>query len=144
MVPFRLPIEETLTIEKLVYGGEGGLRSYFTHPPELDRPFALINLPHAAFSNVWQWLALPHEVGHDLYATVRGLDVELEAAVGEAMRQAVKGKEIEVPGVHLDLSPHGVQHVIDLHLRRHFLLRRLHCHSALPHCARFQQEKRSL
>ena len=23
MVPFRLPIEETLTIEKLVYGGEG-------------------------------------------------------------------------------------------------------------------------
>ena len=23
MVPFRLPVEETLTIEKLVYGGEG-------------------------------------------------------------------------------------------------------------------------
>jgi len=96
----------------LVYGGEGGLRAYFTHPPELDRPFALINLPHAAFSNVWQWLALPHEVGHDLYATVRGLDTELEKALSDAMRHAVKKGDITVPAVNLDLTPHGVSHTI--------------------------------
>lgn len=96
----------------LVYGGEGGLSAYFTHPPDLDRPFALINLPHAAFCNVWQWLALPHEIGHDLYATVRGLEHELEEALAKRMREAVTSGEIKVPAVDLNLAQFGVPHAI--------------------------------
>jgi hypothetical protein len=91
----------------LVYGGEGGLSAYFTHPPDLDRPFAIINLPHSAFANVWQWLALPHEIGHDLYATVKGLDTELEAALGDRMRKAVQDGEVKIPEIDSDLTPYG-------------------------------------
>ncbi len=93
----------------LVYGGEGGLGGYFTHPPGWNRPFAIINLPHAAFDNVWQWLALPHEVGHDTYATVEGLAVELETALAERMRRAVDDGDVTIPNVDTDLSVLGVQ-----------------------------------
>jgi hypothetical protein len=97
----------------LVYGGEGGLGAYFTHPPGWNRPFAIINLPHTAFDNVWQWLALPHETGHDTYATVSGLQAELETALEERMTVAVQNGELEIPEVVIDLTPFGVnyQHV---------------------------------
>ena len=97
----------------LVYGGEGGLGAYFTHPPSLNRPFAIINLPHTAFDNVWQWLALPHETGHDLYATVKGLDQDLENALAERMREAVTNGEVNIPSVNLDLNPFEIPHVIN-------------------------------
>lgn len=92
----------------LVYGGEGGLYSYFTHPPAWNRPFAIINLPHAAFDNVWHWLALPHETGHDLYATVKALREELEENIGQRMRNAVRNGDVNIPDVRVDLSPSGV------------------------------------
>ncbi len=97
----------------LVYGGEGGLGAYFTHPPGWNRPFAIINLPHAAFDNVWQWLALPHETGHDLYATVDGLPEELNKVLGDRMRKAVSDGEVRIPHIRVDLRPHGIPHVID-------------------------------
>ncbi len=97
----------------LVYGGEGGLGAYFTHPPGWNRPFAIINLPHAAFDNVWSWLALPHETGHDLYAVVEGLSEEVEMALSERMRTAVNDGEVNVPPVRLDLNPVGIPHVIE-------------------------------
>lgn len=92
----------------LVYGGEGGLGAYFTHPPGWNRPFAIINLPHTAFDNVWRWLALPHETGHDTYATVDGLKKELEKALADRMQEAVRNGEIEIPGVTIDLTPLGI------------------------------------
>ena len=97
----------------LVYGGEGGLGGYFTHPPGWNRPFAIINLPHTAFDNVWQWLALPHETGHDTYATVNGLQTDLETALEARMTTAVQNGELEIPEVVIDLTPFGVdyQHV---------------------------------
>ncbi len=92
----------------LVYGGEGGLGGYFTHPPGWNRPFAIINLPHAAFDNVWHWLALPHETGHDLYAVVEGLEKELTEAVGKRMINAVANGEVQIPDVSVDLSAYGL------------------------------------
>ncbi len=98
----------------LVYGGEGGLGAYFTHPPGWNRPFAIINLPHAAFDNVWQWLALPHEVGHDTYATVDGLAQEVEDTLAARMGQAVADGDVNVPSVDLALNtpwgPHTVKY----------------------------------
>ena len=96
----------------LVYGGQGGLGAYFTHPPGWNRPFAIINLPHTAFDNVWQWLALPHETGHDTYATVAGLADELESALAERMVQAVADGDVTIPDVSLDLQQYGVPHKI--------------------------------
>lgn len=94
----------------LVYGGEGGLSSYFTHPPGWNRPFAIIHLPHTAFDNVWQWLALPHETGHDTYATISGLQAELETALEDRMTAAVQNGELEIPEVVIDLTPFGVDY----------------------------------
>lgn len=96
----------------LVYGGEGGLGAYFTNPPGWNRPFAIINLPHTAFDNVWHWLALPHETGHDTYATIEGLAEELGNALEARMREAVQNGEVEIPQVDFDLSPFGVSHRI--------------------------------
>jgi hypothetical protein len=96
----------------LVYGGEGGLGAYFTNPPGWNRPFAIINLPHTAFDNVWQWLALPHETGHDTYATIAGLAEELGNALEARMREAVQNGEVDIPDVDFDLSPFGASHRI--------------------------------
>ncbi len=87
----------------LVFGGQGGLAGYFTHPPGWNRPFAIINLPHTAFDNVWQWLALPHETGHDTYASVNNLGKEVEDALEVAMRSAVKDNVLTIPDV--DVGP---------------------------------------
>ena len=96
----------------LVYGGRGGPGNYFTHPPGWNRPFAIINLPHAAFDNVWQWLALPHETGHDTYVTVEGLADEVMTSLEVAMRTAVNDGTLTIPDVDIDLSPSGVNHRI--------------------------------
>lgn len=96
----------------LVYGGKGGPSSYFTHPPGLNRPFAIINLPHTAFDSVWQWLALPHETGHDTYACVEGLSDEVESALADAMRTAVNAGKLTISDVDVDLNPLGVNHRI--------------------------------
>ena len=69
----------------LVYGGDGGIHGYYTHTADWNRPFAIINVPHAAFDHVWQWLALPHETGHDLYASVDGLETEVTTFLAKAM-----------------------------------------------------------
>ncbi|MCP4744609.1 MAG: hypothetical protein GY874_00470 [Desulfobacteraceae bacterium] len=94
----------------LVYGGEGGLGAYFTHPPGWNRPFAIINLPHTAFDNVWQWLALPHEAGHDTYVAVNGLQKEIETALEERMTAAVQNAELEIPDVEIDLTRFGINY----------------------------------
>jgi hypothetical protein len=91
----------------LVYGGPGGPDNYYTYPPDWSRPFAIINLPHAAFDNVWQWLALPHETGHDLYASIDGLETELTQALAARMQDAVGSGEVNVPAVHVAFSYEG-------------------------------------
>jgi hypothetical protein len=96
----------------LVYGGEGGIYGYFTHPAGWNRPFAIINLPHAAFDNVWQWLALPHETGHDFFASVDGLEDELTKALSDAMKAAVNAGNIVVNSINVNLQAYGIPHTI--------------------------------
>ena len=96
----------------LVFGGEGGLNAYFSHPPDWNRPFAIINLPYTAFDNVWQWLALAHETGHDIYATVNGLAIELENAISFRMIAAVRNGTVTIPDINVDLNPFGIPHRI--------------------------------
>jgi hypothetical protein len=96
--------------EPIVYGGSGGPGAYFTHPAEMNLPFAIISLPHTAFYNVWQWLALPHETGHATFATIMGLKDELENALADRMKEAVWKREIEIPGITIDLQPFAINY----------------------------------
>ncbi len=103
-------VSYSINATPLVYGGEGGLGGYYTHPPGWNRPFAIINLPHSAFDNVWQWLALPHETGHDTYATVEGLQHDIETALENRMTAAVQSGELEMSEVVIDLRPLGLDY----------------------------------
>lgn len=96
--------------EPIVYGGPGGPGAYFTHPAREYLPFAIISLPHTAFYNVWQWLALPHETGHNFFATIEGLKEELESALAECIKDAVSNGKIEIPAVTIDLQPFGINY----------------------------------
>ena len=96
--------------EPIVYGGPGGPDAYFTHPSEKNLPFAIISLPHTAFDSVWQWLALPHEIGHGAFATISGLREELQNALAARMKEAVRKREIEIPGVTIDLQPFDIDY----------------------------------
>jgi hypothetical protein len=100
----------SLDAEPIVYGGPGGPGAYFTHPAEMNLPFAIISLPHTAFYNVWQWLALPHETGHDTFATIKGLKDELENALVDRMKEAVRQREIDIPGITIDLQPFDINY----------------------------------
>lgn len=88
----------------LVFGGVGGIDAYFTHPPSKERPIAIISLPNTIFDAVWQWLALAHEIGHDIYTTVIGLREEMENALANAMSHAVTNNQIDVPQMSHDLK----------------------------------------
>ena len=96
--------------EPIVYGGPGGPGAYFTHPAQAYLPFAIISLPHTAFYNVWQWLALPHETGHNFFASINGLKGELENALANRIKDAVSSGKIEIPAVTIDLQPFGINY----------------------------------
>jgi hypothetical protein len=96
--------------EPIVYGGPGGPGAYFTHPAQEDLPFAIISLPHTAFYNVWQWLALPHETGHNFFATIKGLKEQLENELADRIKKAVSNGKIEIPDVTIDLKPFGINY----------------------------------
>jgi hypothetical protein len=76
-----------------------GLYSFSTVPIYRSNPplsLAWVNLPHEAMTNVWLWLGLPHEVGHDIYAAVAPTDgptsayaAHLEGAVAERVAWTV-------------------------------------------------------
>lgn len=98
--------------QPLVWGGEGGPDNYYTYPPGENRPFGIINLPHAAFDNVWRWLALPHETGHDTYASVHGLKDDIEGALAARMDRAVDDGEVTIPDVDLNSTYRGYPYQI--------------------------------
>ncbi len=98
----------------LVFGGRGGPSAYSAVSRGWQRPFSIINLPHSAFDHAWQWVALIHETGHDLYASAENLDQEMGDALAEAMRKAVEDGRLNVPDVHLDLSQkYNIEHEIN-------------------------------
>ena len=41
---------------------------YFTYTHDTERPVAVISIPQGRISSVWNWCAIPHEIGHNIFA----------------------------------------------------------------------------
>jgi hypothetical protein len=54
---------------------------FYTLPSEYGRPVHLIAVPHGSIRNVWNWLVIPHEIGHDIFIDVPQLANEIEHIV---------------------------------------------------------------
>ncbi|MFX1254138.1 MAG: hypothetical protein ACFFCZ_21170 [Promethearchaeota archaeon] len=68
-------------------------KSYYTIPA-ISRffPVPIIAMPLAGIVNIWNWLALTHETGHDIYYNFYGVQQEAEQIVADT----VKGAESDV------------------------------------------------
>ncbi|SFR00573.1 hypothetical protein [Desulfoscipio geothermicus] len=73
----------------LAFLGRGGARAYYTLPPTIDRPLAIIHMPRAALSNVWRWTALAHETGHDIFFCIDNLGNELDYLVTSVVEKVL-------------------------------------------------------
>ncbi len=82
--------------------GPTGPDAYYTWPPNTRRPLGIVNLPDGSANNVWSWLALAHEVGHDIYASIFHLGEELEAALQSALRDAGAAGQFALADVNYD------------------------------------------
>ncbi|MFX0091736.1 MAG: hypothetical protein ACFFBD_08225 [Candidatus Hodarchaeota archaeon] len=62
-------------------------KSYYT-VPAIARffPVPIIAMPLAGIVNIWNWLALTHETGHDVYFNFMGVQEEAEKLVTESVK----------------------------------------------------------
>lgn len=58
---------------------------FYTLPSEYGRPIHLISVPHRSIRNLWNWLVIPHEIGHDIFIDVPNLSNEIEHIVTKAL-----------------------------------------------------------
>lgn len=65
---------------------------YFTYTHDTERPVAVISIPHGVISSVWNWLAIPHEIGHNIFAHFFDYEKELL----EKVTRALSGHRFEV------------------------------------------------
>ncbi len=60
---------------------------FYTYTLTKERPIAIISVPTSGIESAWSWLALPHEVGHNILANVVGLLKEIIGKVDKGLRQ---------------------------------------------------------
>lgn len=112
----RVSYRENVT--PLVFLGRGGRRSYYTLPPTIHRPLAIIHLPRAAMNNVWRWTVLAHETGHDVFFSVDNLPAEMELLVAAIVEEAVSKGMPGLPPVNAVLVVNGLPVVVEMSLAR--------------------------
>ncbi len=94
-------------VAPVVFLGRGGTRSYYTLPPTLHRPLAIIHLPRAALNNVWRWNVLAHETGHDVFFCVENLAREMEALAATVAVDALRAGKADYPPISTVLKING-------------------------------------
>jgi len=70
---------------------------YFTYTHAHEHPIALISIPRKGSTSVWNWLALPHEIGHNIFDNVIGYERELARKI----RNALASERFKIPGKRL-------------------------------------------
>jgi hypothetical protein len=68
---------------------------FYTYTVTTERPIAIISVPTSGIQSAWTWLALPHELGHNILANVIGLFKEITNKIDKQLRQHryhIKGK----------------------------------------------------
>ncbi len=74
---------------------------YYTYTHAHEHPIALISIPRKGATSVWNWLALPHEIGHNIFDNVIGYEREL----GRKIRTVLSNERFKIPGRRL---PYGL------------------------------------
>ena len=59
---------------------------YYTYAGDQALPVVVVSIPQSRVGSVWNWLAIPHEVGHHILAHFPGYEEELLSAVATALR----------------------------------------------------------
>jgi len=75
---------------------------YYTYTHAHEHPIALISIPRKGSTSAWNWLALPHEIGHNIFDNVIGYEREL----GRKIRAALSAEKFKIPGGRL---PYGLK-----------------------------------
>ena len=70
---------------------------YYTYTHAHEHPIALVSIPRKGTTSVWNWLALPHEVGHNIFDYVIGYERELSRKI----RDALSKERFKIPGPRL-------------------------------------------
>ncbi len=70
---------------------------YYTYTHAHEHPIALISIPRKGSTTVWNWLALPHEIGHNIFDNVIGYEREL----GKKIRNHLSTERFKIPGKRL-------------------------------------------
>lgn len=75
---------------------------YYTYTHAHEHPIALVSIPRKGTTSIWNWLALPHEIGHNIFDNVIGFEREL----GRKIRTALSNERFKIPGGRL---PYGLK-----------------------------------
>ncbi|HYE76921.1 MAG TPA: hypothetical protein VEI97_02950 [bacterium] len=59
---------------------------YYTYTGDRKLPITVVSIPHSRIGSAWNWLAIPHEVGHHALAYFPGYEEELLETVAQALR----------------------------------------------------------
>ena len=78
------PVVKTLSEEAFCFIGPTK-HFFYTLPSEYGRPLHLIAIPHGSIRNVWNWLVIPHEVGHDIFIDIPQFSSEIEHIVTKTL-----------------------------------------------------------
>jgi hypothetical protein len=70
---------------------------YYTYTHAHEHPIALVSIPRKGTSSAWNWLALPHEIGHNIFDNVIGYEREL----GRRVSMAMSAERFKIPGGRL-------------------------------------------
>jgi len=70
---------------------------YYTYTHAHEHPIALVSIPRKGVTSAWNWLALPHEIGHNIFDNVIGYEREL----GRKVRSVLSAERFKIPGGRL-------------------------------------------
>lgn len=97
----------------LTFLGRGGAKAYYTLPPTIDRPLAIIHMPRAALNNVWRWTALAHETGHDIFSCIDNLKSELNYLITSVVEKVLLSGSVVLPPVYAAIKINNRTVVVD-------------------------------
>ena len=60
---------------------------YFTYTHDTERPVAVISIPQGRISSVWNWCAIPHEIGHNIFAHFIDFERELWGKISHILSE---------------------------------------------------------
>jgi hypothetical protein len=60
---------------------------FYTYTVTTERPIAIVSVPTSGIQSAWSWLALPHEIGHNITANTIGFLKEITGKLDKQLRR---------------------------------------------------------